>query len=179
MNLKAKLSSECKGPEITSFPAKDKKREFIEHLSLSWFFWSSWFSAHSGTVFPACLWRDNLCQILHLKVLGFIRKSCNILTTVHQVLWHATTWPTKRLWTHNLTLVFIFKNSLIFIRHRTLHPGQHWHFLIPPSLWGKIFFSDDLGEWVYTLTRAWFLNDVYYVTYGGKLKRPAAVTKVC
>lgn len=70
-----------------------------------------------------------------------------MLTTVHQTLWHATTWPAKSLWTHDLTLVFIFKNSLIFIRHPTLYPSQQRHFLTPPSLLGKkyIFFLRSLG----------------------------------
>lgn len=46
------------------------------------------------------------------------------------------------------------------------------------SLLGKkILFSNHLGKDVYTLTRAWLLHDVYYVTYGRKLKRPA-VTQV-
>lgn len=178
MDLAARSSSKRKGPEITSWGREDRVYctffSFPTSLALPDFL-------HPGTDCPACLWRDNLCQILHSKVFSFIRKSCSILTTVHQALWHATTWPTECLWTDNLTLVFIFKNSLIFIRHPTLHSGQWWHFLTPPSLLEtKLFlFSDHLDEWVYALTRAWFLNDVYYVTYGGKLKRPAAVTKVC
>ena len=164
---------------LKNLSPSEEETVLIEHLSFPHPFSLSWFLAHPGTGLPECLWRDKPCQILYSKVLGFIRKSCNILTTVHQTVWHATTWPTESLWTHNLTLVFILKNSLIFIRHPTLHPGQWWHFLTPTSLLEKSYFFSLItwvNEWVYTLTRAWFLNNVYYVPYGGKLKRPAAVS---
>ena len=126
------------------------------------------------------MWRDNHCQILHSKILDFIRKSCNSLTTVHQALQHATTWPAESLWTCHLTLVFIFKNSLIFMK-ASYSPFRSMMAFPDPA----IFIGNNIISLLWSLGwismhthRVQFLNDVYYVTYGGKLKRPATVTEV-
>lgn len=100
----------------SSFPAEEEKREFPDHLSPSWpLRLPLIFCTLAQTTLR--VWRDNHCQILHSKILDFIRKSCNSLTTVHQALQHATTWPAESLWTCHLTLCFYF---LKFIN---LHEG--------------------------------------------------------
>ena len=109
---------------------------------------------HPGTDYPVCVWRDNPWQILHSKVLDFIRKSCNSLTTVHQALQHATTWPTESLWTCHLTLVFIFKNSLIFIKAILLsaqvNDGISW----PHHLYRKQYYLSSLITWMNEYTHS-------------------------
>ena len=135
---------------------------------------------HPGTDYPVCVWRDNPWQILHSKVLDFIRKSCNSLTTVHQALQHATTWPTESLWTCHLTLVFIFKNSLIFIKASYSLLRSMMAFPDPTIFIGNNIISLlwSLGWMSIHTHQSAVLKWCLLCNIWWKLKRPAMVTEV-